>query len=48
MSKQIQEEKKTQYESPLAHLLQIGRDKGFVTLDDISEVFPKRKKMSMN
>ncbi|MDZ7845027.1 MAG: sigma-70 family RNA polymerase sigma factor [Anaerolineales bacterium] len=41
MSKQIQEEKKTQYESPLAHLLQIGQEKGFVTLDDISEVFPQ-------
>jgi len=30
--------------SPLAHLLQIGQDKGYVTLDDISEVFPKAEK----
>ncbi len=30
-----------EYESPLAHLLQIGRDKGYVTLDDILEIFPK-------
>jgi len=30
-----------EYENPLAHLLQIGSDKGYVTLDDISEIYPK-------
>jgi len=29
------------FENPLAHLLKIGREKGYVTLDDILEVFPK-------
>jgi RNA polymerase primary sigma factor len=28
-------------ENPLAYLLQIGRDKGYVTLDDISAAFPQ-------
>lgn len=28
-------------ENPLAHLLQIGRDKGYVTLDDIAVIYPK-------
>lgn len=28
-------------ENPLAYLLKIGREKGYVTLDDILEVFPK-------
>ena len=42
MSKQktIEQEKET----PVAHLLQIGRDKGYVTLDDISEVYPEAEK----
>jgi RNA polymerase primary sigma factor len=41
MAEQILEQPTLEYESPLAHLLQIGRDKGYVTLDDILEVFPK-------
>jgi RNA polymerase primary sigma factor len=28
-------------ENPLSHLLQIGRDKGYVTLDDIADIYPK-------
>lgn len=44
MSKDIAQEKNPQYDSPLAHLLQIGQDKGYVTLDDISKVFPKAEK----
>ena len=28
-------------ENPLAHLLQIGSDKGYVTLDDIADIYPK-------
>jgi len=28
-------------ENPLARLLQIGRDKGYVTLDDIADIYPK-------
>ncbi len=41
MSKQKSIETPQEKESPLAHLLQIGRDKGYVTLDDISEVYPE-------
>ncbi|MEJ2447411.1 MAG: sigma-70 family RNA polymerase sigma factor [Anaerolineales bacterium] len=29
------------FENPLAQLLQLGSDKGFVTLDDISQLYPK-------
>ncbi len=31
----------SEVENPLAQLLKIGRDKGYVTLDDISEIYPK-------
>ncbi len=30
--------------NPIAHLLQLGREKGYVTLDDISDVYPKAEK----
>ncbi len=35
------EQATSEYENPLAHLLQIGSNKGYVTLDDISEIYPK-------
>ena len=41
MTKEINKEKTLEYENPLARLLQIGSDKGYVTLDDISEIYPK-------
>ncbi len=41
MLKESAKEKTMELENPLAHLLQIGSDKGYVTLDDISDVFPK-------
>ncbi len=41
MTTEIKKENTLEYENPLAHLLQIGRDKGYVTLDDISEIYPK-------
>ena len=41
MLKESGKEKTMELENPLAHLLQIGSDKGYVTLDDISDVFPK-------
>jgi len=41
MSNNKLEETIIEYENPLAHLLQIGSDKGYVTLDDISEIYPK-------
>ena len=41
MRKKRIEEQTLEYENPLAHLLQIGSDKGYVTLDDMSEVYPK-------
>jgi len=33
MTKEIKQEKSLEFENPLAHLLQIGSDKGYVTLD---------------
>lgn len=30
--------------NPVAHLLQLGQEKGYVTLDDISDVYPKAEK----
>jgi RNA polymerase primary sigma factor len=39
--KDIKKEQVKEHENPLAYLLQIGRDKGYVTLDDISEIYPK-------
>ena len=41
MAKEIKKEKSLEFENPLAHLLQIGSDKGYVTLDDISDIYPK-------
>jgi len=41
MTKEIKKEKTLEVENPLAHLLQIGSDKGYVTLDDISDIYPK-------
>jgi len=41
MSNKNTKETIVEYENPLAHLLQIGSDKGYVTLDDISEIYPK-------
>ncbi len=41
MTKEIKKEKTLEFENPLAHLLQIGSDKGYVTLDDISDIYPK-------
>jgi len=41
MTKEIKKENSLEYENPLAHLLQIGSDKGYVTLDDISDIYPK-------
>ncbi len=41
MSNKNIKETTIEYENPLAHLLQIGSDKGYVTLDDISEIYPK-------
>lgn len=41
MTKEINKEKPLEFENPLAHLLQIGSDKGYVTLDDISDIYPK-------
>ena len=41
MRKKSIEEPTMEYETPLANLLQIGSDKGYVTLDDISEIYPK-------
>ena len=41
MTKEIKKEKTLEFENPLAHLLQIGSDKGYVTLDDISAIYPK-------
>ncbi|MBS1250599.1 MAG: RNA polymerase sigma factor SigA [Chloroflexi bacterium] len=41
MSKQNLVEENKISENPIAHLLQLGREKGYVTLDDISEVYPK-------
>jgi RNA polymerase primary sigma factor len=41
MNEEIKKEQITVFENPLAHLLQIGRDKGYVTLDDISIIYPK-------
>ncbi len=41
MNVEIKKELISEFENPLAHLLQIGRDKGYVTLDDISEIYPK-------
>ncbi|MFV1949708.1 MAG: RNA polymerase sigma factor region1.1 domain-containing protein, partial [Anaerolineales bacterium] len=41
MKEDIKKEQVTENENPLANLLQIGRDKGYVTLDDISEIYPK-------
>ena len=41
MNKEKIEGKTFELENPLAHLLKIGRDKGYVTLDDISEIYPK-------
>jgi len=34
-------EQTLELENPLAQLLQLGSDKGFVTLDDISQLYPK-------
>ncbi|MBS3750644.1 MAG: sigma-70 family RNA polymerase sigma factor, partial [Anaerolineales bacterium] len=44
MSKQKTIEATQENGSPLSHLLQLGREKGYVTLDDISEVYPKAEK----
>jgi len=44
MSKQKTVEATQENGSPLSHLLQLGREKGYVTLDDISEVYPKAEK----
>jgi RNA polymerase primary sigma factor len=41
MSVKLKKEQVIEHESPLAFLLQIGKDKGYVTLDDISEIYPK-------
>jgi len=41
MTKEIKKEEISEFENPLAHLLQIGRDKGYVTLDDIADIYPK-------
>jgi RNA polymerase primary sigma factor len=41
MGNNNKEQATSEYESPLAHLLQIGSNKGYVTLDDISEIYPK-------
>ena len=41
MVKEIKQKENLVLENPLAHLLQIGRDKGYVTLDDISVIYPK-------
>jgi RNA polymerase primary sigma factor len=41
MTKEMLKEHVSERENPLAYLLQIGHDKGYVTLDDISEIFPK-------
>jgi RNA polymerase primary sigma factor len=41
MSKQNKNEQIQENQPPIAHLLQLGRDKGYVTLDDILEVYPK-------
>ena len=41
MNREMIKEPTIEIENPLAHLLQIGSDKGYVTLDDISEVYPK-------
>ena len=32
------------HENPIAYLLQLGQKKGYVTLDDISDVYPKAEK----
>ena len=41
MMKEMIEETTFDGENPLAHLLQIGSDKGYVTLDDIADIYPK-------
>ena len=41
MMKEMIEETTFNGENPLAHLLQIGSDKGYVTLDDIADIYPK-------
>jgi RNA polymerase primary sigma factor len=41
MKKEMLIESTYEGENPLAHLLQIGSDKGYVTLDDIAEIYPK-------
>ena len=41
MKKEMLEETTFEGENPLAHLLQIGSDKGYVTLDDIADIYPK-------
>ena len=41
MMEEMLKESTFEGENPLAHLLQIGSDKGYVTLDDIADVYPK-------
>jgi RNA polymerase primary sigma factor len=41
MNKEMLKETTFEGENPLAHLLQIGSDKGYVTLDDIADIYPK-------
>ncbi|OQY31955.1 MAG: RNA polymerase subunit sigma [Chloroflexota bacterium] len=41
MDKQNTLEINQNHEQPIAHLLQLGQDKGYVTLGDISEMYPK-------
>ncbi|MEA2008612.1 MAG: sigma-70 family RNA polymerase sigma factor [Chloroflexota bacterium] len=41
MSKQERAEERQKFENPIAHLLQLGRKNGYVTLDEILDVYPK-------
>jgi RNA polymerase primary sigma factor len=41
MTKLSIKEPSLEFDNPLAHLLQLGSDKGYVTLDDISQLYPK-------